>query len=139
MDIDIRNKIVQSAIADLGNTDPQKYWESVLQQEFVGPFPKHWCGSFALAHIKKYVETPILWEVGKGFCYQLKTTKSPLPGDVAYFTKGQHHALVERIIGNLVVTIDGNSWGESTGKINGVNRLSRTINSVAAFYSIESL
>lgn len=128
---DKRTRILEAARGELGKSDGRKYFDGVTAKN-PGPTLPEWCGVFALwalhqAGLLRGVE----WIYGKGFLFRLPTTRSPKPGDVAYFLRNQHHAIVERIEGPNVITIDGNHYGE-------VARVSRPISTVAAFYSIEN-
>jgi hypothetical protein len=134
-DIDIRSRIVDAARAEIGLQDPSKYWSGVLSSG--PPYPPHWCGGFALWALKQAgIAADVDWQIGKGFCYNLPIVKTPKPGDIAYFSKLQHHAIVESISpdGTTLVTIDGNQQpGES------VAVRVRPVASVTAFYSIDPL
>lgn len=128
---DYRAAIVAAARSQLGQSDARIYWEDTLGT-MVGP--KHWCGGFALwaLHAAGLGED-IDWKVGAGFCYRLPTTREPKPGDVAYFDRYQHHAIVvsaDRETGELV-TIDGNQPD--------VRERHRALNDAAAFYSVQGL
>ena len=134
-EIDIRHKITDIARAEVGLQDPSKYWSGVLDSG--PPYPPHWCGGFALWVLKQAgIAANTMWEIGKGFCYNLPVIKSPKPGDIAYFERLQHHAIVESVSpdGLTVLTIDGNQKpGES------VSVRVRSVASVTAFFSIDPL
>lgn len=129
---DKRARILEAARGELGRTEARKYFDGVTAKN-PGPSLPAWCGVFALwslhrAGLLKGVE----WVYGKGFLFRFATTRDPKPGDIAYFLRNQHHAIVERLDGANVVTIDGNHLGE-------VARVSRPLSTVAAFYSVESV
>jgi hypothetical protein len=135
-----RDKIVATAAAELGPQDPDKYWAVVCQALMGNPHGISWCGGMALYVLRASGVcewpggAPWDWVVGKGFASRLPQTKHPLPGDIAYLPQPyQHHAIVERVDGDTVYTIDGNqSPGES------VLRRVRHINA-PFFYSIGPL
>jgi hypothetical protein len=89
------------------------YWPYVLPGNWVGPYPKHWCGAFALWVLNTVLQTGWLWGFGtrtSGFCWRLRRTSHPQLGDVAYRERPyQHHALVTSIDDRQLVTVDGNS------------------------------
>lgn len=133
---DYRKKVVAIARGEIGPQDPDKYW-AVVQPALMGnPKGISWCGGEALWVLHQAGLTDIMWEIGKGFAAKhLPTTRDPLPGDIAYFDQPfQHHAIVEKIEGGNLYTIDGNqSPGEQVlPKI-------RNKNSATAFYSIQPL
>lgn len=129
----IRQTILSVASNEIGPQDPKKYWLDVIPEH--PGFSGAWCGGFTLWVLHQAgVAKDISWEMGKGYCYRLPITNSPLPGDIAYFDQPyQHHAIVESIDGNVLNTIDGNQPG------NTVARRTRPRDTVTAFYSIEPL
>ena len=105
----------------------EKYWREVLGPDWRGPHPPHWCGAFALWCLRQARLCDWIWEVKGingaehfGFLWQLELTPDPEPGDVAYYVKNQHHAIVEKVVPGMpgegddpgtratVWTIDGN-------------------------------
>ena len=128
-----REKVLQVALNELGTQDWRKYMKGVTIQQNATDF--HWCGVFALWVLHQAgLARNVKWDLstGKGFLYRLPMTKNPKPGDLAYFHNLQHHAIVERVDGNFLYTIDGNSGNPSK-----VRQNRRPISSAAAFYSIE--
>jgi len=130
-DLDIRLRVVNAAISQIGPQDPQRYWQDVIPEH--PGFSGEWCGGFALWAIRQAgIAQDVHWKMGLGFCYQLPVISSPLPGDIAYFDKPyQHHAIVESVLHGMVNTIDGNQPGDT------VARRTRPVESVTAFYSID--
>lgn len=133
MTADLRQRIVRAAEGELGPGDPPKYWRSC---RVAGPpFPKHWCGGFALWAIHQAdVALDVAWKIGLGFCevQRLPRTTQPKPGDVAYKDKPfQHHAVVASVSGDTVTTIDGNQPH--------VARRTKNLPEWTCFYSIEPL
>jgi hypothetical protein len=129
----IRARIVSIAYKEpRDNPRVSEYWKDTLI-DYKGSYPSNWCGVFILwvLHRAK-IALDIKWIIEKGFLYRLPTTKNPKPGDVAYFNKNQHQALVHSVIGNKVNLINGNGL---YGKIT----LSSNVNmsDVTAFYDIE--
>lgn len=134
-----RQKVVDAALTQLGEQDPDKYW-GIVQPAMVKTGAA-WCGGFALWALKQAgLASNIDWTVGKGFIFKgasgrsLPITKSPQPGDIAYFNNLQHHAVVKEVNGPELVTIDGNQGPGEQVKLR-----TRNIGAVTAFYSIEPL
>lgn len=131
-----RTRVVAVAEAEVGQQDPNKYWNEVLPpaQQNTG-FSGAWCGGFALWCLHQAgLARGINWEIGKGFCYQLPRTISPQPGDIAYIDQPfQHHAIVAKVGAELVTTIDGNQAG------NTVRVVTRERSKITAFFSIAPL
>ena len=117
----LRARVVALMADEIGPGDTDAYWRAVG----IGPpYPKrntptgHWCGAMALWAIKgAFAEfgytLPVNWKIGLGFCevgpMRLPRTKAPKPGDVAYSDQPfQHHAVVEKLEGGVLTTIDGN-------------------------------
>jgi hypothetical protein len=143
----LRARVVELAAAELGASDPAPYWTAV---EVPSPFPRHWCGGFALRCLRAAGLTSWKWIVGKGFIWygengkplalpRLPVVRHPKPGDVAYFKRGQHYAIVERVEGNTVHTIDGNTKAPPTDLTPCVRRHARPRLAAAAYYSIAPL
>lgn len=127
-----RNKIIKIIEKERAEPDTSKYWSGILKNSNP-PYPKHWCGGLALWALKKAgLAKDVNWEIGKGFLYKLKITKKPEVGDIAYFQKNQHHAVVKSINDDgTITTYDGNDIGGSIGMHN------RDPKKVTAFYSIK--
>lgn len=131
-----RDAVVRIARAELGPQHPDRYWAEVCPA-FVGhPHDVAWCGGFALWCLRKAGLCDWSWQIGKGFLFRLTKTNAPEAGDIAYFEKGQHHAIVERCEAGQVWTIDGNSL---TAPAEGVTAKVRKFSDVTAFYSIRSI
>ena len=136
-----REKIVDVAMTQIGEQNPDTYWQ-VVQPVLVGTGAA-WCGGFALWALKQVGLLPDLdWAVGRGFIFrgnngaELPRTSEPKPGDIAYFQNLQHHAIVKswNPTTNELVTIDGNqSPGEQ------VKLRTRNAREATAFFSIEPL
>ncbi len=136
-----RDAIVALAAFELGPRAPDKYWSVVCPMLMGQPTKIAWCGGFALWCLRESgvcqwpSGEPWSWQIGKGFASRLPRTMTPLPGDIAYFDQPlQHHAIVERITGSVLHTIDGNQTpGES------VARRTRTLGPGVVFFSIAPL
>ncbi len=119
-----RDAIVGTAALELGPQDPDKYWRLVCPALMGNPHGVAWCGGFVLACLRNSGAcewpggAPWDWQAGKGFASRLPRTEEPLPGDIAYLDKPlQHHAIVERVEGDTIFTIDGNQTpGESVAR-----------------------
>lgn len=130
----LRQAVINAALAEKGFPNPDKYWNDVL----VDPTskPKEWCGALILYALHKVgLGLSIKWVPGLGFLDGvLPRTNNPKPGDIAYFTKNQHQALVKSVNPNGTITvINGNDTGGSIT----VKDIPRS--NVAAFYSIQQL
>jgi hypothetical protein len=128
-----RRAVIAAARSQLGQTDSAPYWRDVLSPN--GPWPPAWCGAFALWAIHQAgLGLGIKWDVGSGFCHHLKPTRMPQPGDVAYFDKLQHHALVAEVDyqRGTMTTIDGNSDGGAV-----VEHQHVPLSKAAGFFSID--
>src|ERR1041385_3662009 len=93
-----RITVVKAAASQLGVQNPNKYW-SLVNPGLVNS-GKAWCGGFALWALKQAgLAKDLMWHTnanheGYGFAevYGLPRTKSPLPGDIAYYDQPyQHH------------------------------------------------
>jgi hypothetical protein len=129
-----RAEVVRIAGTQIGQTDSTPYWVDAF-----GSYPGKsysWCGVFALWCLRQAGITQAKWITSKGFVgpLNLKQTYVPAPGDIAYFTKNQHFAIVAAINDDgTVSTINGNGEGGAVSE----GRPQKS--SVAAFYSISSI
>lgn len=104
-----RETVVRIAKQELGENDAKRYWEDVLPPTWKGPFPRHWCGAFALWCLRQAGLTDWHWEVGKGFLYRLPIVRVPEPGDIGYQDKPfQHHFVVTDVGQHTFSSVDGN-------------------------------
>jgi hypothetical protein len=128
-----RRRILEVARGELGEQNPDKYWAETAPA--LGGSGAAWCGGFALWVLHEAgVGTEVPWVVGKGFCFRLPQTSTPQPGDIAYFDRAQHHAIVVRVDGDTLHTIDGNQPpGES------VTERTRPVSDVRAFFDVGPL
>lgn len=129
-----RKLVVNVARSYLGEQQPDFFYKDCATQ-FVGTLPNKvsWCGVFALHVLRKALGIDIVWETGKGFLYKLPMTKIPEIGDIAYFDKNQHHAIVaSSSVGGLTL-INGNGM---TSPKEGVTQTFIPRSSIKAFYSI---
>lgn len=129
--LDPRQRFLKAAAEELGKTDWEQYLHGVTLQT---PGSKiHWCGVFALwsAH-KAGFACDWMWDLstGKGFLYRLPVTKDPKPGDMGYLHNFQHHAIIEKVDGNMITTLDGNSGPAPSRVLRNV----RPRSSFATFY-----
>lgn len=110
-----RERILEVAEGELGSKDEPGYWAAVLPG--APPFPKGvWCGAFVLWVLREAGVTDRTWKLGQGFLLtnqgheNFPIIRNPQPGDVAYFDQPfQHHAIVERVEGDKVHLIAGNT------------------------------
>lgn len=140
--IDARAELAACALSQLGEQDPDKYWR-VVQPLLVGN--RHtisWCGGFCLWNLVVTELCDWKWTIYKGgnspsgFLYRLRRTSDPQLADMAYFEKGQHHAIIVQRDGDDLVTVDGNSMRSPK---EGVTRNERKLSEITAFYSIATL
>jgi len=134
----MRAQVVSAALSQVGKANVNKYWLDVL--ETPPPYPKEWCGAFALWALHQAgLAKAWKWVIGKGFLYRLPITKNPKPGDIAYFNTFQHHAIVQSVdainpsVARHVHLINGNG----TGGV--VSPSAPLMSTVTAFYSIAAL
>ena len=85
-------------------------WSDDVIKNLGGGLPS-WCGIFAVYCIKKSGIDIDTWQMGKGVSSfgKLKQTDSPQAGDIGYMEAHQHHAIVVKVEGDIVHSIDGNS------------------------------
>lgn len=123
--------------------DRLELWRSVLPPEWTAAQVvqyqlKHWCGGFTLACLHDAgLALDVHWKDAVGYCepQRLPRVKIPEPGDVAWFQKNQHYAVVERVRGNVFDSIDGNQ-GHTPERPAIALHTGRALSSVAVFYSI---
>lgn len=114
-----RQDVLNRAASKIGSPDPDEFWKEVLATfKPGGQRGLAWCGAFALWALRPV--TTRMWRLGLGFLSvppALPQIENPEPADVAYFDRPfQHHALVEKIEGEILHTIDGNQGPPSTVK-----------------------
>lgn len=139
----LRAKVVNAAESQLDNTDATPYWRDVMGGN--GPWPKDWCGAFALWALHQAgLAKGIKWIQSLGFLlvapHALPTTKVPKPGDIAYFNKSQHHAVVKRLNADGTVDlINGNGFNPAiqNGAISEVAASRTHMSNVTHFFSIQ--
>lgn len=135
-----RDQVIEIARRELETGDPTggKYWRALGLK----PPIRSWCGVFALWCLREAGLTARTWTPVRGFIYvddagtgsrvpYLRPTKHPQPGDVAYYLRKQHYALVEEPRGGLIATIDGNQPG--------IKRRERLTSAAYTYFSIASL
>ncbi len=116
----------------------REYWADVMPPGTLPrDYPKEWCGAFCLFSLHRAeLGLDVFWHGGfAARCLrQLAPSELPQPGDVAYFTKYQHHAIVEAADAGAGTfdSIDGNQPAI-------VRHAGRKLSAAAAFYSIEPL
>jgi hypothetical protein len=130
-----RHEVVAAAESQIGLSEPEPYW---LACNVDRPFPPAWCGAFALWSLKRAgLACAWDWQIGRGFLWRLSLTSEPKIGDIAYFAKHQHHAVLSfyylHALPSHVDLINGNGAG---GK---VTRSVTRCADVTGFYSIERL
>lgn len=131
--------VQQPNAAELVEQRVRVYWADVLHQALNAPHPKEWCGALALWCLHQGgVGLELRWLFGPphfGFLWNLETTKTPEPGDIAYLDKPyQHHAIVVTVEGDIVHTIDGNQ-----GAAEPIKTHEAPLTHWTAFYSIAKL
>lgn len=131
-----RALVTTAAVNEIGNGDPKKYWDDVLPGVNVGH--ADWCGAGALWSLHQAgLALDRKWTIEKGFIlvgpHPLPPTKTPLPGDIAYFQHNQHQAVVVGVEGDLVQLVNFNG---AAGKVSPstIHKSQATL-----FYSIEPL
>lgn len=127
----LRQRVANLASQEEHSTDASKYWIEVLPANWRGPYPKHWCGAFALWSLRRVLGCVLTWEIAtatkreSGFLHHLPILGrgiEPDLGDIAYLDAPfQHHAVVTAAGLNaagsaFVITQDGNS-GDPPGEV----------------------
>lgn len=126
-----RARVVSIAVSELGKSNALRYSTASGGRM---PSGTSWCGIFALWSLRKAGLTEWDWEWQVGFLSKLPRTKNPKPGDIAYKHEPyRHQAVVEKVEGGTIWTINGNS---DNGK---VVRKRGPISDWTAFYSIQPL
>jgi hypothetical protein len=116
----------------------REYWADVMPPGTKSwDYPEHWCGALCLFCIHQAELGPdVFWQGGFAarVLRPLPLGALPQPGDVAYFHRYQHHAIVESVdeLNRTFVSIDGNQSP-------GIQRRTRPLASAAAFYSLQPL
>ena len=126
---DFRKKVVDAARSEVGKKNLDVYFRDAAPQ-FIGQKPS-WCGIFALWSLHQAgLAKDVMWKTGIGFLRAQDITTDPKPGDIAYYDKFSHQAIVAAVHGDTVDLINGNGSG-------GVVSLSSPEKSKArAYYSI---
>lgn len=125
-----RSRVIAAAAGRIGTPDASSFWNVCGREPFSRK--RAWCGIFALWALREAGLAHFDWDFGRGFLYRLPVTETPQPGDIGYIEHPyQHHLIVERIDGDRVFSIDGNSPR--------VQRRERPLAAITAFYSIEPL
>lgn len=152
--IDARARLVARARSFLGPQDPNEFFR-IFAPDYAGKGLEHkkaWCGIFAGACLVLeglYPEGYERWRDGSGFVLRavsdghLKVTHEPQKGDLVIFGPPLwHHAIVERVEGGKVYSIDGNSLGgfdDYKQLREGVTEKVHAIDLHTTFYSIAPL
>lgn len=137
-----RAGVVAAALSQVGASDPAKYWASaapgVAVQRGID-----WCGGFVLWALHQAgLALDRQWKFGLGFILvgpkPLAFTKDPKLGDVAYFDKNQHHAVISAVNGDAVELVNGNG---TAGKVSTsvISKAAHLSNQKNAFFSIQRL
>lgn len=129
----------------MGDPDVAGMWEQIGVHG--PPYPKHWCGAFALSTYRAVLPScTIDWRIGYGFAEQhLKRTLEPKPGDLVLYERNWHHALVRRVSGdgldaNEIESIDGNQGRGGAVRGDGVFAIrTRPREAAFAYYTIDGL
>jgi hypothetical protein len=104
-----RYRVVRIALGELEQRDPEKYWTAVT-----GPasHPKtSWCAAFALWVLRVAGLVNWLYDQAGAWFYKLPLTEDPKPGDLAFFVKTRHLALVAATTEQTISFIDGAGTG----------------------------
>jgi hypothetical protein len=134
------NAVLPAGVKPLPNpARVREYWADVLPPETpLRDYPAEWCGALCLFAIHRAeLGHDVYWKGGFAarVLRQRPIGELPEPGDVAYFKRYQHHAIVERVDAEAATfdSIDGN-------QAPGIRRVAgRKLSAAAAFYSLGPL
>jgi hypothetical protein len=131
-----RKRVVDAARSQVGKADLDLYFADAAPQ-YVHQHPE-WCGIFALwcLHQAGLAKNKI-WKTGLGFLEvppALPKTHDPQPGDIAYYSKFQHQAVVLKNNGDGTTE---NANGNGSGGVVTIGRPKMA--DAVAFYSIAGL
>jgi hypothetical protein len=122
-----RQAVCVVAKSQVGQSNASKYWQGLVAP----PYPPSWCGAFTLWCFHRVgVARHVLWEIGSGYLSKFPTTSNPRKGDVAYFDKFQHEAIICGVTSTTVSLVNGNGTGSKV-TLSTVPR-----NSVRAFFNV---
>ena len=131
----IRHAVVGAAVSQMGKNDPTPYWLDVVGT----PQPRSmaWCGAFALWALHQAgLALDKKWIPGQGFLMthgSLPQTKTPQPGDIAYFTKYEHHAVIANVYADKTMDlVNGNGQNRAVSP-----SIHSPISSATAIFSIK--
>lgn len=126
----IRARVAAIARSQVGVTTGERYFAEVIP---TADRTLEWCGIFALWVLHKAIpksrSTP--WIPGLGFLGRSFITQNPQVGDIAYFTKNQHQAIIVGVSPTHFQLVNGN------GKGGAVTLTDTPRSSVTAVYSIK--
>jgi len=117
----------------------REYWADVLPPGTPAQdYPKEWCGALCLFSLHRAeLGLDVFWLGGflARRCRLLEAHQVPQPGDMAFFERYQHHAIVEAADAQRRTfdSIDGN---QGPGIL---RHTSRPFSAVRGFYSIDPL
>lgn len=142
-----RKRIVDWALLQEGDRNPDDYWRLVCPTLMGNPHTKAWCGGFALCAWKLNVArcADWNWKDGVGFLYRYEGPKIVSigePGDIAYWptldgAALHHYAIVKEVVGGFVHSIDGNQGYAPIEKV--AQRKRSITDSKPVFYSVGAL
>ncbi len=111
---DARARVVYEARQWIGlwtEQDVDALWTEVGMPEFVGHWhDKAWCGGYALRCLRRALGINWTWKNGIGFAepHGMHHVTLPEIGDLAYFAKNSHYAIVTDVGGGSVTLVNGN-------------------------------
>ena len=117
----VRQRLLDVCRSQLGNTDPTRYWLDVMPGR-KPPLTKSWCQAFQLWALH---QVGLLKDVhcefggnflsdGKRWRLEVLTEKGRSriqPGDIAWFSRNQHHAFIVEVRDGIARLIQGNGVG----------------------------
>jgi hypothetical protein len=142
-----RQAVVNIALSQVGEQDPDKYWAEVCPALKGNPSTISWCGGFALWCLREAGLVNWNWIQGLGFTevvhngYRLPKVKRPEPGDIAVYQENWHHAIVERVSadGLYVWVINGNGMRSPKEGVTLTPAGGRKTSEAFAYYSLRDL
>lgn len=106
----LRARVAKVALSEVGTPNGLKY---IAAEAPSAASSTPYCGLFVLwvAHRALPRSRAVKWVMDSGISGKLQTTNSPEIGDIAYFDRNQHHAVIVGITPDKFQLVNGNGTG----------------------------